>query len=201
MPWISPRNKKSPFQKFSPFKRLCNEQRDLLRRTKIRKHTEEYLAKLEDFLMYDPASFTGLRWKLSPKSGIEAGDEALTCTAATGYYVGKFLGVHLKAHRVVWFLCTKSWPSLEIDHINGDRSNNCIENLREVNPSLNSKNRTKRSDNKSGVTGVSWSTSRGKWKSKIGNITLGYFKDFDEAVLVRLKALNESPEYTTRHGE
>lgn len=48
---------------------------------------------------------------------------------------------HITCHRFVWVLCNGCWPQLTIDHINGNRLDNRIENLREVSQSENSLNK------------------------------------------------------------
>lgn len=47
----------------------------------------------------------------------------------------------LRAHRLIWLMCTGSWPKHEIDHINRDRSDNRICNLRDVPSFMNQNNR------------------------------------------------------------
>jgi hypothetical protein len=58
-----------------------------------------------------------------------SGKEALN-TNSNGYKYGPIFKKNYKAHRVVWLLVTGHWPQLEIDHIDGNRSNNRFENLR-----------------------------------------------------------------------
>lgn len=55
----------------------------------------------------------------------------------------------------------------QVDHINGIRSDNRIENLRIVKNSENSKNQKRKSTNKSGMTGVSWDTQTQRWRAHI----------------------------------
>ena len=72
-----------------------------------------------------------------------------------------------------------------IDHINMDRQDNRIENLRDATSSLNNHNKAKRSDNTSGVKGVSWSKSVRKWHARIhvnkNLIFSEYFEDIEVA--------------------
>ena len=88
--------------------------------------------------------------------------------STSGYYWSSLDGVNLPAHRVIWALHNGAWPDGQIDHINGDKSDNRIENLRVVTTSQNGMNRGKPSDNTSGYKGVVWDKSRSKWKATIG---------------------------------
>ena len=95
-----------------------------------------------------------------------AGVEAFTADRL-GYKQGTIFHQKLSAHRVIWALHYGEWPEDEIDHINHDRSDNRISNLRCVTRCENSKNLSMRGDNKSGITGVCWDKSRNKWSSQI----------------------------------
>lgn len=90
-----------------------------------------------------------------------------------------------KAHRVIWAWHTGEWPTDEIDHINGDPSDNRIENLRPASRTENAINRGVQSNNTSGATGVSWCRKRKMWRSFIGVdgafIHIGYFQDKNDA--------------------
>lgn len=67
------------------------------------------------------------------------------------------------AHRIAIFIKNGSWPKNQIDHINGNKDDNRIINLRECSASQNQQNSKKRIDNKSGVKGVSWHNGRKNW--------------------------------------
>lgn len=58
-----------------------------------------------------------------------------------GYVAFMFCYQGHLAHRVAWFLYYDEWPDLEIDHIDNDKTNNRIENLRDVEHSVNLRNR------------------------------------------------------------
>src|SRR5258708_4633668 len=76
-------------------------------------------------------------------------------------------GAPYYAHRLAWLLYYGSWPTLALDHKDGDRSNNKIANLREATASLNPSNQKRRSDNVSGYKGVCWHSQSGKWRAYI----------------------------------
>jgi hypothetical protein len=102
-------------------------------------------------------------------------------------------GMRLRAHRVAWAMVHGTWPSGEIDHINGNPLDNRIENLRDVSRQENSKNQQRRSNNKSGVPGVGFDKQTNSWYASImidgKHIKLGRFKSFLEAVRARQEAL------------
>ncbi|MDR9777252.1 HNH endonuclease signature motif containing protein [Rhizobium hidalgonense] len=106
-----------------------------------------------------------------------------------GYMCLSFEGITYKVHRLIWMMVYGTEPTT-IDHINRNRSDNRIANLREVSPSENSLNKGKQSNNKSGVIGV-YSRS-GKWRSEITVnrvvMHLGTFSTKDEAERARLAA-------------
>ena len=104
----------------------------------------------------------------TPKGGI-----AGFFSKSTGYWTIGYRGKTWKAHRLIFFYHHGFMPENQVDHIDGNRVNNHPENLREVSASCNSRNCKVFSTNQSGVTGVSWFTSRNKWQVKlqIGVIT------------------------------
>ena len=71
------------------------------------------------------------------------------------------------AHRLAWFYVYGSWPNGALDHINGNRDDNRIANLREATTSQNGANRGAQSNNTSGLKGVSFHKASGKWRGDI----------------------------------
>jgi hypothetical protein len=135
--------------------------------------------------------------------GRYAGVEAFTSDSGNGYQQGSIDGRTYQAHRVIWARVTGAWPAADIDHINGDKLDNRIENLRVVSRAENSRNASKRVNNTSGVCGVSWHKNRGKWQALVvvqGKYHhLGLFTSFDDAVAARKAAAREHG-FTDRHG-
>ncbi len=86
-----------------------------------------------------------------------------------GYRVIKLGRNAFLAHRLAWFLVHGEWPSLPLDHINGVRDDNRLQNLRMADHSINMQNkRAAMSNNKScGLLGVTWNKQHGRWQSKI----------------------------------
>lgn len=130
-----------------------------------------------------------------------AGKEALT-KVNIGYRCGRLNYRYVLAHRVIWKLMTGE-DAVEVDHIDGDRSNNRWSNLREVSSAGNNRNAAMRSDNTSGVVGVVWHKRERKWMAgtSIGGKYqfLGLFDSFDDAVAAR-KAAEPSSGFHPNHG-
>lgn len=116
-------------------------------------------------------------------------------------YNGKSISCLL--HRLAYKMFYESEPTGFVDHINGVRTDNRIVNLRAVTRSENQRNQKRRSNNRTGVLGVSWSNHANAWLVRITydgrQKNLGYYKDFDEAVRVRLLAEKEHG-YHANHG-
>ncbi len=159
---------------------------------------------IREYIAIDAASHTGLRWVRSPTRSVKAGDPAFKCKHTAGYFHGGFDGNQYYAHRVVWFLHYGEWPEECIDHINGVRSDNRVENLRSVSKRVNIKNSKIRSDNSTGVTGVSFDKSRGRYTASLRvngvDLRLGRFKTIEEAAAAVKAARKMDKEYSSRHG-
>lgn len=83
-----------------------------------------------------------------------------------GYVALSLVGQQFHAHRIIWKMMHGE-DAEEVDHINGDRSDNRLANLRSVPKSENAKNKRKSKRNSSGCTGVAWSKNAGKWIAEI----------------------------------
>ncbi len=91
----------------------------------------------------------------------------------------------IRAHRLAWFITHGVLPVGEIDHINQDKSDNRISNLRDVPKELNQRNGTRKGNNTSGFTGVTWHKQRKKWCAQVNVLGIHYhvgvFEDIEEA--------------------
>jgi hypothetical protein len=169
---------------------------------------------LQELLDYNP--LTGeLTWKPRSRNWFTSdrgfniwharysGCPALAAPASHGYLKGRVLYDYITAHRAAWAITYGKWPCGEIDHINGDPRDNRLVNLRDATPSENSQNRAIMSNNKSGVSGVSWHQASGRWRAYIGRGKdrrwLGRFKSLDDAVAARREAEIEMG-YHPNHG-
>ena len=109
------------------------------------------------------------------------------------------------AHRIAWLYHFGELPDGDIDHINHDRSDNRIRNLRVVDHSTNMKNKTKYSNNRYGCTGVSVDKRVGKYRAYISENgkqeSLGYYTNYEDAVNARLAALKTREAFHANHGK
>ena len=134
------------------------------------------------------------------KAGSRAGGVGLD---SHGYRrVGIKSKIYLE-HRLIYVMHHGEYPK-EIDHIDGNKTNNKIENLRSVTRSQNRKNTGLRADNTSGVKNVSWYAPTNRWRVRVAtnNLckTIGYFKDLELAELVALEARDKFHESFANHG-
>ena len=108
-----------------------------------------------------------------------------------------------KAHRLAWLYEYGEMPKGQIDHIDHNRSNNKIVNLRIVCHQDNGKNQKLRRNNKSGFNGVFWHPECSKWMASVKvdgkSKYLGLFNELSDAVLERLNAESEIG-YHVNHG-
>lgn len=103
-----------------------------------------------------------------------------------GYVCINIGGSPFQAHRLAWLYQTGSWPEDQIDHANGDPADNRWSNLRQATPSQNTANCGIRSDNSTGVKGVSFDRrTRRPWIARIKvhgrDLYLGSYTSLDEA--------------------
>jgi len=120
----------------------------------------------KDLVVYDETSPSFLRWKIKiPRSKRNIGDVAgyiNNSEGALGYTMLKYNKKLYKAHRIIWILHNHFIEeNMYIDHANGVRHDNNLENLKLVTESENNRSRKKSKSNKTGITGVSLTNNRG----------------------------------------
>lgn len=155
--------------------------------------------KARELFSYDPATGTVTR-RTSRTSGggfyFNAGDLAGSLTSK-GYWQVTVDRRSYGWHQLAWLITHGSWPVGQIDHINGDRLDNRITNLREVTAAMNAQNiHYARIDSKTGVLGVSWKSNCKKYVAQIqvnGRVLyLGLFDNTDAAHAAYLRVKRES---------
>jgi hypothetical protein len=106
-------------------------------------------------------------------------------------------------HQIIFAMHNGYIPK-EIDHIDGNPSNNKIENLREANRAENAQNQKLTSKNKSGVKGVSWHKGAKKWVVQLMSNRvhkyIGLFEDLELAELVSIEAKDKYHKEFACHG-
>lgn len=148
--------------------------------------------RLQELLSYDPETgmLTNKVTRASngkAKKGTRAG-RAMTI----GYRNLNVDGPTYLEHRIIWRLVTGDDPgSLSVDHINGDRGDNSWSNLRLATTTQQVLNITNQTNNRSGITGVSWHKKLGKWRATASenyrSIHLGVFDSLLDAAAARYR--------------
>ena len=142
--------------------------------------TIEYLHTLFN---YDEGK---LLWEVARSNFIQIGDEAGT-RHPQGYKQIYIDGKRYLRHRLVYMMFNGFMPE-QIDHIDGDKENDCIENLRPADWETNGWNTTAKRTNTSGFKNVDWHKKMKKWRVKLSvnktQKTIGYFSDIELAGLV-----------------
>lgn len=166
---------------------------------------------IEEAISYNPETGEFI-WKVRPAHHFDAGPQRSSAQIAkvvngarAGHFAGSVTienyrvitisGVALLAHRIAFALMTGEWPSHEVDHKNGLKSDNRWVNIRSATRAENAMNLALRRDNLSGVVGVGWHRPSKKWRARItaAKVTrcLGSFETFEDACAVRQCAERE----------
>ena len=114
-----------------------------------------------------------------------------------GYETVMVDGRNWRIHRLVFLMQHGYMPKM-IDHINGDRKDNRIENLREANTQTNTYNQALHSNNVSGIKGVSWNNDRQKWAVRVNHNKKTYQRYVQDLELAELVAIEMRSKL---HGE
>lgn len=144
---------------------------------------------LKELLEYN-AETGELFWKVKRPGFAKEGSKAGTKNRE-GYTQIMVKGKPHAAHRLVWLFVNGKWPELPVDHINGNTSDNRIENLREVTPSQNAQNqRRAKKGNISGYLGVTKHYNGWRAQICINGVRhqLGTYRTPEEAYAAYLEA-------------
>ena len=149
--------------------------------------TAEQLKNVLDYAP-DTGVFT---WAIRPSKAVKSGFTAGCLEKRIGYITIGIAKRVYKAHRLAWLHVYGQWPKGLIDHINGNKSDNRIDNLRDVFADGNSQNvRKPNKRNKSGFMGVIW--YQNKWRASMSvngkSKWLGDYATPEEAHQVYLEA-------------
>mgnify|MGYP003630913526 FL=1 len=132
------------------------------------------------------------------KSGDEVG-----FLNSNGYVMLSFEGKQVRAHRAAWLMSYGEVPDGQIDHINGEKTDNRIKNLRVVTNQENQMNKRVQSNNRGGTQGVYWDKARRKYQAHLVvdgvKKALGRYDDWHEAVYAHWYAKVDAG-YHYNHG-
>ncbi len=178
-----------------------------------------------DMFYYDETSPSCLMHKVDKRTGV--GYSVVSAAAHTpagglnvyGYYVVRLNGKKKQAHRLILEMFGHNVGNKQVDHINGNRYDNRISNLRIVSQSENMRNIIKQSNNTTGITGVSlcqygtgrwyyvvtWFDEEGRHNKAFSIKKLGVMTAFRNSIILRQKMIAELNTkgfgYTDRHGK
>jgi hypothetical protein len=139
------------------------------------------LEALQALFRYEPE--TGAIYSKTANTSRRLGER---CDRLSANYLSVYVAPKLYlAHRVAWKLYYGTEPPFWLDHINGDRLDNRIANLREATHPQNMCNRPAPPHNTSGEKGVQRRKDNGKWRASLTVdrklVSLGQFDSFEEA--------------------
>ena len=125
-----------------------------------------------------------LFWKIPTARWVNPGDIVGQSVMPNGYLRIGFLRKRYYLHRIIFFMHHGYFPK-NVDHINGDRRDCRIENLRDASVQRNNMNRSKSEGTSSQYKGVHWRKDRQKWQAYIKfnkkKASLGCFHDEKDA--------------------
>jgi hypothetical protein len=175
-----------------------------MRRSPSDRETQEVADEARRLFFYH--ADTGLILRRVYQMGKHVGEEAggvRTDADSMTYRAVSILRRVFMSHRVAWLLHYGVWPTMRLDHRDGNGLNNRIDNLREVTNQQNGMNTKLRIDSKTGVSGIRWHKLAKKWNVRITvhnqEIYLGLYENFEDAVRVRKEAESKYG-FSERHG-
>jgi hypothetical protein len=151
--------------------------------------TKEYLHKIFEYK-------DGILYRI--KTGKEAGH-----INSRGYKHAKIGNKKYQVHKLI-FIMQHGYLPKEIDHIDGNKLNNSINNLREVTHNQNMHNRKINSNNTSGIKGVCFDKNTNKWRGQVAFNNkvhyVGIFEDIDDAKNAVMKFREKMHKEYANHG-
>lgn len=160
-------------------------------------------ATLLNTLHYEPTTghFT---WLIKPSKNIHRGARAGRVDKSTGYRYITIQGKRYAEHRLAWFYVHGDMPKLLIDHINHDRSDNRLDNLRQVTVSENARNRAKNTNSRTQEVGIWYNKRTHKYIAQIRlhgrKVFQKAFDDVNDAIIARKQRAKELG-FHDNHGE
>ena len=152
----------------------------------MKKHLKIDVEKCKELFEYRDGK---LIWKVRTANNVKVGDVAGSLSKSTGYYIVQIDGKRFRVSRIIYAMHFGDPGGMQVDHVNQNRKDNRIENLRLVTNQENQRNTTKQKNNSSGITGVSWDKGKQKWQVEIyvdgKNIHCGYFIHLGAAAVER----------------
>ena len=157
--------------------------------------------QLKEVLHYCPETgvFTWLIGGPGRRKGSEAGYVQQGIRCGKSYRKIRVDRGSYFAHRLAFLYMTGEFPEDQVDHEDGNGTNNVWSNLRAVDSIENAKNQRRYSNNTSGTVGVHWNKQTRKWRVSIFCKHLGYFHDKEDAIAAR-KAAEVTYGFHPNHG-
>ena len=141
-----------------------------------------------------------LFWKFS--TGRVAAFSKAGSLGSHGYFQVKLMGKIYLVHRLIYTLINGQIPN-NVDHIDGNKTNNKIENLRSCTQSENRMNACRSTSNKIGIKGVCWSKSNKCWRVQVKKqskkVYDAFFDDLELAEFVAIEARNKHHGFFSKH--
>lgn len=139
--------------------------------------------RLKEILHYDPD--TGLFTRIKNKKNVGSKN-------ALGYLTIFVLNKQYLSHRLAWLYIYGYFPETDIDHIDQDKANNKLSNIRVVSRQCNMRNTHLQANNTSGIKGVAWHKPSNRWMVRIKvnkkELYLGLVKYKNDAAKLRWEA-------------
>lgn len=144
----------------------------------ISKEIEQYI---NDNMRYDPN--TGQLWWTCEGGFHRDTTKPIGSFNGRGYFQVTTPYCNLRVHQICWYFIYCEWPSMLVDHVDNDRTNNKPDNLRLATLSQNSGNSNPHKDGSSKYKGVCWAEANGRWLARCRSKYIGLFESEEEAAL------------------